>query len=277
MNTIEAIILGLIQGLTEFLPVSSSGHLVLFQHLFGLEEPAVLFDICLHGGTLLAVVTVFFRDIRDMLMVLATLPSRISRAGTLSRLWATDPAFRMIILIGVGSVPTGIIGIVFKDMAHHLFSSPVLVGAMLILTGTMLWMTRHRGKTGRPVPLMTIRDAVVIGVVQGIAIIPGISRSGATISTALFLGVDRKVAGRYSFLVSIPAILGALLLGLLSPELHTAIPLETILMGTAVAAIVGWLALIILLRVVNQGRIYWFAPYCWLAGLVTLGIYGLGR
>lgn len=277
MTPIEAIILGVVQGLTEFLPVSSSGHLVLFQHLFGLEEPAMLFDICLHGGTLVAVVTVLFKDIREMAVTLVMLPARIRRAGSLSALWRADPAFRMMALICIGSVPTAIIGIAFKNIVHHLFASPLLVGVMLILTGFLLWMTRRMGQTGRPVQLMSPRDALIIGLVQGLAITPGISRSGATISAALFLGMDRKVAGRYSFLLSIPAILGALLLSVLSPELHSSIPLGTILMGTGIAAVVGGLALVVLLRVVDQGRLYWFAPYCGLAGLITVVVSVMGR
>ncbi|MDL2328342.1 undecaprenyl-diphosphate phosphatase [Desulfosarcina sp. OttesenSCG-928-A07] len=277
MNTLEAMILGAVQGLTEFLPVSSSGHLVLFQHLFGIEEPALFFDICLHGGTLLAVVVVFFREIMELLTTLITLPARLKKAGSLSLLWQTDPAFRMAVCIVTGSIPTGILGILFKDRVHQLFASPMLVGGMLILTGALLWMTRRVQKQGRPVLQMTLKDAVVIGVVQGMAIIPGISRSGSTISAALFLGVDREAAGRYSFLLSIPAILGALVLGLVSPELETTISIKALLLGSVVAAIVGWLALVVLLRVVSRGRLYWFAPYCWLAGLVTLVVSWAGR
>ncbi|BBO84842.1 undecaprenyl-diphosphatase [Desulfosarcina ovata subsp. sediminis] len=272
MNTIEAIILGTVQGLTEFLPVSSSGHLVLFQNLFGLKEPELLFDICLHVGTLLAVIIVFYREILEILTALIQLPRRMRSAGGLLRLFQVDPDIRMALLIVIGSVPTAIIGLLFKKITDQLFGSTAIVGCMLIVTGTLLWMTRRIRTQGRPVARTTLKDACLIGIVQGLAILPGISRSGSTIATALFLGVERKLAGRYSFLLSIPAIVGALVLGLDAPELATRIPLATIIAGSLVSAAVGWLALVILLRVVDRGQLHRFAPYCWLVGLVTLAI-----
>ncbi|BBO91332.1 undecaprenyl-diphosphate phosphatase [Desulfosarcina ovata] len=272
MNTIEAIILGTVQGLTEFLPVSSSGHLVLFQNLFGLKEPELLFDICLHVGTLLAVIIVFYREILKILTALIQLPRRMRSAGGLLRLFQVDPDIRMALLIVIGSVPTAIIGLLFKKITDQLFGSTAIVGCMLIVTGTLLWLTRRIRTQGRPVARTTLKDACLIGIVQGLAILPGISRSGSTIATALFLGVERKLAGRYSFLLSIPAIVGALVLGLDAPELATRIPLATIIAGSLVSAAVGWLALVILLRVVDRGQLHRFAPYCWLVGLVTLAI-----
>jgi undecaprenyl-diphosphatase len=276
LNSVEAIVLGAIQGLTEFLPVSSSGHLVLFQNLFGLKEPELLFDISLHVGTLLAVLVVFYRDILEILTALIRLPSRMKSAGGLPRLCRTDPAIRMALLIVAGSIPTAIIGLLFKEITDRLFGSTVIVGCMLLVTGTLLWLTRRIVKKGRSVTDTTIKDALIVGVVQGLAILPGISRSGSTIATALFLGVDRKVAGRYSFLLSIPAIVGALVLGLDEPELQTTIPLGIILAGSLVSALVGWLALIILLKVVDRGQLHRFAPYCWLVGMFTLALAWLG-
>jgi undecaprenyl-diphosphatase len=272
LNTIEAIILGTVQGLTEFLPVSSSGHLVLFQNLFGLKEPELLFDICLHVGTLLAVVIVFYREILEILVALLQLPGRIRVAGGLKPLCRSDPAIRMALLIVIGSIPTAVIGLLFKEITDQVFGSIAVVGCMLLVTGTLLWLTRRIHGNGRPLGATTLKDALLIGVVQGLAILPGISRSGSTISTALFLGVDRKVAGRYSFLLSVPAIVGALVLGLDTPELQTTIPMATILIGSVVSALVGWVALVILLRVVDRGQLYRFAPYCWLVGVVTLAL-----
>lgn len=272
MNTVEAIVLGVIQGLTEFLPVSSSGHLVLFQNLFGLKEPELLFDICLHVGTLAAVMIVFYRDILEILTALVQIPWRMRSAGGFIRLCQIDPAMRMALLIVIGSIPTAIIGLLFKEITDQLFGSTLIVGGMLIITGTLLWLTRRIRGEGRPVATTTLKDALIIGIVQGLAILPGISRSGSTISTALFLGVDRKLAGRYSFLLSIPAIVGALVLGLDAPELQTTIPLGTIVAGSVVSALVGWLALVILLRVVDRGQLHRFAPYCWIVGIVTLGL-----
>ncbi len=270
MNTLEAIILGTIQGLTEFLPVSSSGHLVLFQNLFGLHEPELLFDICLHVGTLAAVLIVFYREIFQILTALVQLPGRLKSAGGIRNLLAGDESIRMALLIVVGSIPTAAIGLLFKEITDQLFGSLTIVGCMLLVTGTLLWQTRRIRSKGRPIERTSLKDALLVGLVQGLAILPGISRSGSTIATALFLGVDRKVAGRYSFLLSIPAILGALILGLDTPELHTTIPLGTILAGSVISAVVGWLALVILLRVVDRGQLHRFAPYCWAVGAITL-------
>jgi undecaprenyl-diphosphatase len=272
LNTLEAIILGTIQGLTEFLPVSSSGHLVLFQNLFGMHEPELLFDICLHVGTLAAVLIVFYREIFQILTALAQLPSRLKSAGGIRNLLAGDASIRMALLIVVGSIPTAAIGLLFKEITDQLFGSLTIVGCMLLITGTLLWLTRRIRSKGRPIERTSLKDALLVGLVQGLAILPGISRSGSTIATALFLGVDRKVAGRYSFLLSIPAIVGALVLGLDTPELHTTIPLTTIVAGSLVSAVVGWLALVILLRVVDRGQLHRFAPYCWLVGAATLAV-----
>jgi len=276
LNTVEAIVLGIVQGLTEFLPVSSSGHLVLFQNLFGLKEPELLFDICLHIGTLSAVIIVFYRDILEIITALVRMPTQVKPAGGLLRLCQVDPSIRMALLIVIGSVPTAIIGLLFKKITDQLFGSTTIVGCMLIVTGILLWLTRRIRTSGRPIGQTTLKDALIIGIVQGLAILPGISRSGSTISTALFLGVDRKLAGRYSFLLSIPAIVGALVLGLDAPELATTIPLATIITGSVASALVGWLALVILLRVVDRGQLHRFAPYCWLVGIVTLVLAGMG-
>ncbi|BBO71022.1 undecaprenyl-diphosphatase 4 [Desulfosarcina alkanivorans] len=276
MNSIEAIVLGAIQGLTEFLPVSSSGHLVLFQNLFGLQEPELLFDICLHVGTLSAVIIVFYREILEILKALFQIPGRMKTAGGFMQLCRADPSIRMALLIVVGSIPTAGIGLLFKEITDQLFGSITVVGCMLLITGTLLWLTRRIRGEGRPIGQATVKEALIIGTVQGLAILPGISRSGSTIATALFLGVDRKLAGRYSFLLSIPAIVGALVLGLDTPELHTTIPMGTIIAGSIVSALVGWVALVVLLRVVDRGQLHRFAPYCWLVGIITLVFAGIG-
>lgn len=266
MKWIEAVILGGVQGLTEFLPVSSSGHLVLFQHFFGLTEPELLFDICVHVGTLVAVLAVFHRDVLVLLKTLVRTPGLIRAAGGIQALFETHPEFRLMVMIVLGCVPTAVLGLIFAKMAEQLFGTVWLVGLALLITGTFLWFTRHRKAAGRPVGEMRLKEAFLIGLVQGLAIIPGISRSGATISAALYLGVDRELAGRFSFLLAIPAILGALVLGLDGEAFRTQLPLEKILVGSLVAAAVGYAALVVLLRMVRKGQIHRFAMYCWLVG-----------
>ncbi|MBU4389444.1 MAG: undecaprenyl-diphosphate phosphatase [Proteobacteria bacterium] len=270
MESLQSVMLGIIQGLTEFLPVSSSGHLVLLQNLFGITEPELLFDISLHVGSLMAIFIVFYQEIRNILQALLHLPALIKSSGNFKSLFADNEEIRISALILVGSIPTAILGILFHKIVDQIFGSVWIVGVMLLVTGTLLWFTRQMSVEGRPLIKVSIRDVLIIGLMQGIAIMPGISRSGSTISIALFLGINREIAGRYSFLLSIPAILGAMILGLDSTIIQTNIPVKIILLGTLTAGIVGYIALKILLRIVKQGRLYYFAPYCWLLGAATL-------
>jgi undecaprenyl-diphosphatase len=270
MESLQSVMLGIIQGLTEFLPVSSSGHLVLLQNLFGIREPELLFDISLHIGTLTAIFIVFYQEIQSIFQTLLRLPAFIKSSGKLKSVFAENEEIRIAALIIIGSIPTAILGILFHKIADQIFGSVWIVGAMLLVTGTLLWFTRQISIEGRPLIKVSIRDALMIGLMQGMAIMPGISRSGATISMALFLGMNREVAGRYSFLLSIPAILGALTLSLHSTIIQTNIPVKIILLGTVTAALIGYIALKILLHMVKQGHLYYFAPYCWLLGAVTL-------
>ena len=270
MDWLQALILGIVQGLTEFLPVSSSGHLVLFQNLFGLKEPELLFDVCVHVGTLIAVVAVFQREIRNILVSLLRIASLKRASGSWRALYDQNEEIRIVALIIAGSIPTALLGLLFKDVVDTVFGSVGIVGWMLLVTGTVLWLTRKTAASGRSLNKTAIRDALIIGLVQGLAIVPGISRSGSTIAVALFLGIDREIAGRFSFLLSIPAILGALVLSFDSSLSHTSMQTEVILLGVFVAAIVGYGALKVLLRLVKKGRIYRFAPYCWLIGVLAL-------
>jgi undecaprenyl-diphosphatase len=270
LEIFKVIVLAVIQGLTEFLPISSSGHLVLMQNLFGMREPELLLDICLHVGTLISVIIVFRGEIGRIFTTLFNLPGLVRTAGGLKPLLAENETARITALILVGSVPTAILGILFREIADRLFGAIWIVGAMLLVTGCLLWFTRRVAKDGRSIKAMGVKDALAIGLTQGMAILPGISRSGSTIAVALFLGIDRQVAGRYSFLLSIPAILGALVIGLDPSLTHTTLPLGVLLLGILTAGIVGYGALLILLKVVQKGRLYYFAPYCWLLGLAAL-------
>lgn len=268
MSIIQAFVLGIVQGLTEFLPVSSSGHLVLFQHLFGLKEPELFFDISVHAGTLVAVILFFRKDLTNMVISLARLGSLFFKKEiTFDKLWE-DPDSKFAMLIVIGSVPTGIIGLLFKNIAEELFSSVFIVGCTLIVTGTFLWLTRWVSRPGRDIKEFSAAQATIIGIVQGIAITPGISRSGSTIAAGLFLGLNRETAARYSFLLSIPAITGAEILGLKEAGIHS---IDTaVLIGTVTAGFAGYFALTLLVYIVKKGQLHLFAPYCWLIGAVTL-------
>ena len=272
MNWIEAIVLGIVQGLTEFLPVSSSGHLVLFQHMFGWTEPELLFDISVHMGTLVAVLVVFYRDLVAFVKTLFQLPSLSRSAGGFGKLLKDNTEVRLMAMIIVGSVPTAILGLFFAGAAERIFSSVTLVGITLMITGTFLWFTKKRIGSGYEIPAMGWLHGLCIGVVQGLAIIPGISRSGATISAALYLGMDRQTAFRFSFLLSIPAIMGAFVLGLDGEAFTGRVPVGLMLIGSLSAAVVGYIALKVLLRMVISGWLYRFAPYCWIVGVLALAV-----
>ncbi len=259
MEIYQGVVLGILQGLTEFLPVSSSGHLVMGQHFFNMTEPMLAFDISVHLGTLAAVIIIFYRDIKNMA---ASIFNRVEKKND----------FRLFLLILAGSIPTAVLGLGLKKIEHLIFSSVLLVGCMLILTGIVLWLTKRVPNMetdqdqGRAISNISFKSAVIIGTCQGVAVIPGISRSGSTIAAGLFAGLDRKTAGRFSFLLSIPAIMGAELLHL-AGSLHDPISINSAtLFGTLAAFITGYAALLLLLRIVNKGKLHIFAPYCWLAG-----------
>ena len=254
----QAIWLGVVQGLTEFLPVSSSGHLVLGQHLLGLNEPEMLFDVAVHVGTLLAVAAYFWRDLWAMLR------------GLWGRDEEAERGRRLIWLVFVGSVPTAIIGVLFRHDFEALFASVTAVGIALIITGFLLMATHFAPPPRREIWRVGAGRALIVGFVQGLAITPGISRSGSTISAALMLGVERKLAAQYSFLLSLPAILGALVLHLkdLGPEQEVA--WTPLLLGGAVAGVTGLVALRLLIGVVQRGGLHWFAFYCWAIGAAAL-------
>ncbi len=270
MELYQGVVLGILQGLTEFLPVSSSGHLVLGQNFFGITEPALSFDISLHLGTLFAVVVVFYGDIKGMLLALVRLIRAGGSTGRVKTLLKGDRDVRLGALIIVGSVPTAVLGLIFKEYAHALFSSLLLVGGMLMVTGTFLWLTKRVTDQGRGIREFGFGTALFIGFCQGLAVMPGISRSGATIAAGLFSGLDRETAARYSFLLSMPAIVGAEILSLRESFAAGGGIDSVTLWGTLAAFVAGLFALKVLLKIVRQGRIYMFAPYCWAAGLIAV-------
>lgn len=269
-----AIFLGILQGLTEFIPVSSSGHLVILEKLLGQKHPDLFFDTMLHAGTLIAVIAVFRSDLVNLTQSFFALIRQIVSKNPLKKSINFDPQQKLIGLILISTIPTAIIGFFFQDWFERLFSSLLAVGISLLITGTLLGLTRRFTLPSRDIQDMSILHALIIGIAQGIAITPGISRSGATIATALFLGINRELAGRFSFLIFIPAILGALILNFHFPELGTKSYLYFVLAGTLAASMTGYLALKALLRFVNQGKLYIFAPYLYAIGLFAI-VYGI--
>jgi undecaprenyl-diphosphatase len=266
-----SIILGCIQGLTEFLPVSSSGHLVLFQHLFGFKEPAVLLDVVLHLGTLVAVGLYFASDLKLMVKeVIKVTPSFLLPKQD-PRWMERYPYAALAVWVAIGSLPTALIGFLFKDPLERLFGSITTVGFMFMLTGLIVASTRLLAKEYNQRKQVGLPTALAVGIAQGIAIIPGISRSGTTIVCGLMCKLERELAARFSFLLSIPAILGATLIKFDLKGLEQIGP-GPLLAGFFSALLVGLLVLKILMGIIRKGRFFYFALYCWFIGLVTLGV-----
>lgn len=261
--------LGLVQGLTEFLPVSSSGHLVVGAHLLGFSQPSLLFDIVLHVGTLLPVLWLYRADVVDMVGGLRGLLAP-------ARAWRSQRGFRLLFSVAIGTVPGVVVGVGLDDLIKRLFSSPVVVGATFLVTGGILMASRlcpapPAGEEPEDSFLgLTPTRSLLVGLAQGLAITPGISRSGTTITAALLLGVERTMAARFSFLLSIPAILGAVALHLADARLVDLPALLAYAAGALVAAASGYLALRWLVTLVRRGAMHRFAYYLWPLGVAVL-------
>ncbi|NOZ24017.1 MAG: undecaprenyl-diphosphatase UppP [Planctomycetes bacterium] len=260
MDMLKTIFLAIVQGLTEFLPVSSSGHLVIFEHALHVKRPGLILEVALHLGTLLAIVVVYRREIWGIIRGFFVLIAR--------RNWRENVSGRFAVAIVVGSVPTAAIGLVFKAALERMFESLTVVGIALVVTALALGLTRYAKEKNRDAGDVGLLQAVLIGIAQGIAIIPGISRSGSTISCGLLFGVNRETAARYSFLLSIPAILGATVLEARDAAAQQMNWLPVIL-GAIVSFGVGYLALRLLLRFVKRGKLHLFAWYCLPVGLLA--------
>lgn len=277
---ITAALLGLVQALTEFLPVSSSGHLRLAHAFAGFDAPDdLLFDIVLHLGTLVAVVLVYRARVGTLLTdVVRSLRTATRCVPTALR---EHEGLRYLLLLVIATLPTGIIGVLLSDIVDSdAFSVPV-VGGLLLLNGGILWASKRFGSDddgeGDPRSISVggigIREALIIGVAQGLAVLPGISRSGSTIVCALALGANRMKAAEFSFFLSIPAILGAVVMEF-DPAAITAGPggAQVYIVGALVSAGAGIVALRVLLGVVRAARLHHFAWYCWILGVVALAI-----
>ena len=273
MTLFSSVLLGVIQGVTEFLPVSSSGHLAIAEHLLNVSGASAVppfFDVLLHLGTLFAVFAAYWEDIRDMILEFFYGVSDLVRRTTPSRV---PPARRMILLIIVGTLPLFAV-LPIKDTIEALGDNMYFVAFALLATGCLLFASDHvrRGrKTERSASML---DALLVGVGQALATCPGISRSGTTITAGCFVGFDRKFAVRYSFLMSIPAILGANILSLkdaLEGDILWA-EVPVYLVGVAVSAVVGYACIRLIKLVADKGKFGFFAYYCWLAGIVTLAL-----
>lgn len=272
MDIIQAIIMGIVQGLTEFLPVSSSAHLVLTPELLGAKS-SLAFDTLLHAGTLVAVIGYFWKDITSMIKSFVSSLLDIPR-GKFKEELTEDPYKRLAWLVVVGTIPAGLMGVLFKSEFEAFFDSVTMVGFFLLVTGVILWSSewitkKNSDKKSKDIKEVSFTNSLVIGVFQGFAIAPGISRSGSTIAAGLFSGLERKLAARYSFLLSIPAILGATLIqvkDIVTFDANT----EVLVLGFLAAVISSYLAVKFMMGYIQKHSLNIFAIYCWIVGALTI-------
>ena len=273
MTLFESIILGLVQGLAEFLPISSSGHLAALQYIFGIDGSNVLtFTVMLHFGTLVAIFVVYWKDIVDLVKELfATIKDICTGQGVQVNKNDTRKLGFMII---TASVPTAIIGLLLNDFFESLYAKMTVIGVCLIITGCGLFFAERYGGGKRTIKDMNFRNAFFIGLCQSVAIMPGISRSGATMIGGLACKFDRAFAVRYAFLISIPSVLGAFLLevpeAVKSVSDGTGMSLGVMLAGIAVAAVSGYAAIKVMIKAVTNKKLMYFSVYTWIAGAALI-------
>lgn len=278
MKLWQALIMGLIQGLTEFLPVSSSGHLAIAGILFNLDtQTSALFDVLLHVGTLGAVFVVFWRDVKTFFVELVKLIRDFFLWLFRKKPFDMYLGRKLVLMIIVASIPTAILGLIVEKYLADLFlTSLIAVGAAEIITALLLYATKALPEGHKKLKNMSYKDGLFIGVMQGIAVIPGISRSGSTVTAGLFAGLDRDYAFRFSFLVSIPAILGSALFELFDITKADAANFGVYLAGMLVAFMVGLFSIRWLRGLVKNNKLHYFAYYCAAIGMIAI-IVGLVR
>lgn len=273
MSIFQAIFLGILQGVTEFLPVSSSGHLVLFSHLFHVQEPSLVFEIMVHVGTLLAVLVAFRAELVELVKAFLKVFRNPKEAKNLVQ---NDAGCRLLYAIVLGTIPAVGAALFLKEQIEQLFTSSLFVGFMLIVTGTILYVAERHGTEGKKLARLSALDALIIGCGQAVAILPGISRSGTTISTGVFRGLDRESAARFSFLLAIPVILGALVFSIRDVFSGTVmISVGTLMIGLVAAAVTGYLSINFFLKLVKQGKLVWFSYYTWFVGALVIVLHVL--
>jgi undecaprenyl-diphosphatase len=258
MDVFQAIILGIIQGITEWLPISSSGHLAITQHFFGLELP-IAFDVLLHLGSLIVVIIFFWKEIKNLII------------GTIN---LKKESLTLLSFIILATLPIAFFGYFFGDVIGDAFQSLLMIGIGLLFTSLMLFLSRYNfsgiiKKTNKHQKLRWY-NALIIGIFQAVALFPGISRSGSTISSGLLQGIKREDVARFSFIIFIPAMLGALIL-----EYRNITLIENtlaLIIGTIVSAIVGYFTLKLLMFIIKKNKFSWFSLYCLILGLIIIGI-----
>ena len=277
MSILQAVLLGLLQGLAEFLPISSSGHLAIFQNLFHVgngTEDLFLFDILLHLGTLISIFVAFHKDIWKLIteffaMLHDIVMNIVNKINGKESVRIIRTGYRkFVVMVIISTIPTGIIGILLKDITEAASATLIMPGIFLLMTAALLFIADRAAEGEKNPKTATYLDSVILGVAQGIATLPGISRSGTTITAALLCGFEKKYAVKYSFIMSIPAVVGACVLEISDAKGTVLEPAYVV--GMIVAAVVGYVAIKTMLIVVRQKRYIIFSIYCLIVGLVAI-------
>lgn len=286
MSVLQAMFLGALQGVTEFLPVSSSGHLAIFKNLLGVSDVGIVFDILLHVGTLVAVFLCFWKDIKRLIIEgigiiidffhnIVVFFKRLAGQKVRYRRIIRSSYRKLVMLIVVSTIPTGIVAILIGDVAEAMEKTLLVPGVALLITGVLLLIANELPEKDKTPKYTSYSNALVVGMVQGLAVIPGISRSGSTIVACLGCGMKKEFAVKYSFLMSIPAIMGAAVLKLKDLGSATAQggSVPGYILGTIVAAVVGFVAIKYMLVAVRNKKYKGFAYYCFILGTISIITY----
>ncbi|MDD4510951.1 MAG: undecaprenyl-diphosphate phosphatase [Oscillospiraceae bacterium] len=272
MSYFMAIFLGLVQGIAEFLPISSSGHLSLLQHFFGVqnvENDHLFFSVLLHLGTLISVCIVYRKDVVDMIREFCLGVGALFLPKLREK--NPPPARRLVLMVILGTLPLLVI-LPIKGVVEALYTNTVFIGFALIVTGFILYLSDQLATGRKTIRNMTVKDALLIGCGQAVAVVPGLSRSGATIASGMTCGLERNFAVRFSFLLSLPAILGANILSL-SDAVKAGIDVSMLpkyIIGTVVAAVAGYFAIRLVKELAQKGKFGGFAWYCWGVGILAI-------
>ena len=260
MSFFQGILLGIVQGLTEFLPVSSSGHLVIFQSFMNLKENTLAFDALLHLGTLVAVV-IYFRT--ELMLVVGSIFRWLIRREK-------DKYSTLAVYLAAATVPAAAAGVAFESLIGEAFESLAVVGAMLLVTGAILWLAESRASGVKTLESMNLKDSLWVGLAQMAAILPGLSRSGATIAAGMWQGFERREAAKFSFLLSVPIILGAAAVSL--RDGLSVYSISIVAAAMAAAAISGFVAIAALMKLIQEQRLRLFSVYCFIMGSLALAL-----
>jgi len=265
---LEYLYLALFQGLTEFLPVSSSGHLVFYQKIFGFQEPLLCFDIILHLATALSVIVFLKNDLKKILSETFSALKQIIDGKNFLTVWQEHAMFRLGGFVCIAILPAIFVGLLFSDIIEGMFGSLRLVGLTFLITGTILFLTQFARQGNRDD--FNMKDALLIGLAQAIAIVPGISRSGSTIACGMFRGLDKNLAARFSFILAVPTILAAGIYKLMHGIGEINISILVLCSSFFIAFLSGYVSLVFLSKMIAKAKFHYFAYYCWLMGGISI-------